>query len=106
MTRIEMLNTKKVHEITSHEPGVVAAVAEKALEAASIAEGKLALHKKKGLMRIDVEQGVTDSSVVLSGKGAVSFEFGHINSGLFEHLAPKPVPPQRVLTKTRMEMKK
>lgn len=105
MPKIDLKEEKELNFGLVRVPGVNAAVHAKAHQLAGVARSKLASHHKTGDMHITVTKGDfgVDSFVNLEGKGAVSFEFGHVNSGKYAHLAPKRVPAARVLGNTKLE---
>lgn len=81
---IELLNDKQMNKKISHLPGVRTAVYDQGKEIGTIAEGRLAPHRKTGSAHIEVSRGSTDTIVSLVDRAALSIEFGHY-VGSVEH---------------------
>ena len=92
------------HKIAKH-PGVNSKLSMLAHQGAGVARGRLLAHRITGLTKITVSHGGVDYFINMVGPGAPSIEWGHVQSGMFEHLAPDSVKGLHILGATRMEMR-
>lgn len=103
--RIEL--DSDIEDRLARHPAVQVKVSIAADQGAWIARGKLARHRKTGNTHITVETSPSgvDRFINMVGDGAAAIEWGHVQSGWFDYLAPDSVKGLHILGATRMEMK-
>ncbi len=74
---VYLIPEKKMNRTVSHLKGVRKAVRNEGEDIATIANARLAPHRRTGAAHIEVEQSDVDTVVSLVDEAALSIEFGH-----------------------------